>query len=899
MKSHFFTLIVLAIVILIAGCSSITDSNPTEGPLNQTTENSLSPIPIIGQSIDTATGLLGAYTLALSNDGLSADLVPVRSSALGESFIVSGMGFFTMTPCTDCLKIKNISLNTSGNVVLGFVIKHPFPMGNEIKPPNARNRKDLDIFDVALLVKPADVTSVFYSKIKAGVYTGILANADGYTTELGSLLQDDSAIPFKICYEDANNNRFVMGIDYQPFQVEFIPGSGLVFDLYLTMGYGAAAKKSTFMYPVYYIPEFNRKQAWKVMVTPPEGQDPPLLGNTWDSTDIATEYPVTIDIYDWNQGAIIAGTYPDPDNTDHISAASDISSVAVEIPGMTSTAILATTEDIFTNGWDDPITYTANIANANALPAGIYTGLVKVTDSRVPADSSAPYTPGTLVHTPDGILLDWYQIPEFATYQTFTATVVEAVPCDSPVPTSIVPSTFYTTPGIYDDITIYGNYFTGSGGVTDVYLDNLTDQFHASDINVVSDTELTCDFDVSTAPLGSYDVVVVTACEGRASLVTIEEMASDYPEWRCFQYNEANIGTHLVNQNFDPSSYTLKWYKSRTGLKYAGPVVTENYVYATENNTFYANTSMKIVCYDINNLGNIVWEQPINPSGYSAYRAFSSPCWVDDGEDGRLVVGGEKVWCFDALTGDVEWEYGDAYHFYGASPKYYDGKIFISSNNGYIHCINPDNGSWIWSSLPGTSGGEATPTIIDGLIYVGYGHKITCLYADTGVTKWQSADYGACTHWDSPCVVGDRLYYASIEHVFTCLSTVDGSFIWNYSGAGQWISSTTAWIDPSDDTPVLFFTSAWSSDPGIFALKDFGSHGEIFWQSPNFYSDSSPVIINDVVYAGNTSGDWYGYTVDTGTQVFHETLSGAARSAAGFAFDRMVVPTENGLYVFE
>ena len=64
------------------------------------------------------------------------------------------------------------------------------------------------------------------------------------------------------------------------------------------MSYGASSRMSTRLQPVYYVPEFNKKAPWRIEVIPPEGDDPPAVGNTWDNSDTTTEYNVTINIYD-------------------------------------------------------------------------------------------------------------------------------------------------------------------------------------------------------------------------------------------------------------------------------------------------------------------------------------------------------------------------------------------------------------------------------------------------------------------------------------------------------------------------------------------------------------------------------------------------------------------------
>jgi len=412
MKIARFLAILLVILVLV-GCSK--NKSPVTNAISDEFTDSSSKLPIIAYDGYSALGLFGAYTLAISPENESVELTPMRSLDLGESYLVSGMAYFTVAPCSDCLVTSSLTWFGKDQLSLGMKIKHPFPKGNPSEPPTARNRLDLDVFDLALLVHPKNVSPESYTL--ADAYTDLLYNADGFSCELYNVIHDGAALPYVICYENSANNRFAMGTGYQSFEVVLNLTGTLFFDLYLTMGYGASAKKPERLNPTYYVPEFNRKAAWRIDVNPPQ----------WDEGDTITLKSVTIDIYDWNHGATVAGVYPDPGHTDHLSATSNIASVVVEIPGMTTAAtVAASTTDPSHNGWNNPMTYFADIANENDLPEGAYLGLVKVTDSRVPGSSSTGGETDTLVHTDDGSELKWYRIPEFATYQTFHARVVSA-----------------------------------------------------------------------------------------------------------------------------------------------------------------------------------------------------------------------------------------------------------------------------------------------------------------------------------------------------------------------------------------------------------------------------------------------------------------------------------------
>jgi len=402
--------------LLIIGCSS---GNPVT-----TQQVNLPQNPIV-----TSSNILGVYELTIKTDSISAELNQKRLSSIGESWIVSGKSFFDTFPCRDCFRISGLGYE-DGKIIIRFSIRHPFPKGNPALPPTGKNRLDLDLFDVALLVFPYFKQPTHMPLANIDIYDGILSNADGYTTELANLIGDNAAIPYVLAVDDSRTdppsntfNRFEMGSE-EEFEAGFpvADGEELSFALYLTFGYGASATLENRLNPTYYNPEFNRKAAWKVEVIPPNGTNPPAQGNTWDDFDSSTEYNITVKVYDWQIGANVDTNLTNP--TD-IYSASDVDYVGVEIPGMTN-SIKQVDGDSYVPGGtgmpDSPLVYKIPIANENLLAAGEYVGLVKVHDERVPQD----FTQGRdyLIHSPDGVTLNQIQIAGYRTYQTFLATVV-------------------------------------------------------------------------------------------------------------------------------------------------------------------------------------------------------------------------------------------------------------------------------------------------------------------------------------------------------------------------------------------------------------------------------------------------------------------------------------------
>lgn len=371
-------------------------------------------------------------------------------------------------------------------------------------------------------------------------------------------------------------------------------------------------------------------------------------------------------------------------------------------------------------------------------------------------------------------------------------------------------------------------------------------------------------------------------------------------EWACFQYNASNIGRNPNAQNFDPTDFTELWYTPISDwFKVPGPAVTENYIYVTANNTYYSNSSHYIYCLEINNGGSIKWQHQINP-GADYGRSMTSPVWFDDGADGRVIVGGDRVWCLDAETGAVEWEYGIAYPWVRSNFKVYEGRVYGAADF-MMHCIDAATGAQVWLGDPGYAADEVVPAVVDGRVYFGSADTFTCLDADDGSQIWHTTGVEGQGYWNGPLVVNNRIYLASHYQTLSCIDADNGDLLWEYteSTTAGWASGCTYWKDPADEKIVVYFGAGFTNG-GCYGVKDQGDHPELFWKSFDFYSDASPVYDDGVIYCGDTYNDQlYGFDAATGAQIFQQPVTGGVRAAVGFAFGRMAVVTEAGVYCFE
>jgi hypothetical protein len=407
---HVSIICVLILLSIFTGCSS--GVNPINTSLDQQ--------PIIAQAgdIQSGTAMLGAYSVALNTTTFDCEMTPLRSSTISESNMINGMSFFTWFPCTNCFSVDGVR-GEPGEIMIDFYIQHPMFPGDPSFPPSGTNRLDLDVFDLALVIKPSS-TPQYYPLLNQNVMADICMFTSGYTSELSNVFSTPAnvALPYYLVVDDNGTgtltyNKFPMGQNTHCATSFKYSTTMLYFDVYLTMGYGASATFWTRLTPKYYNPEFNRKAAWKVSVS--------ALG-AWQH-DQTTPVNVRVEVWDWQQGATVCpGNLADAP-TDQIFIQSDVNIVQIEIPGMAPYPFGTNVYDSGTGSYNDPLVYTIPVYNDNLLPDGTYIGLVKVSDTRSPESANINSPWDTMISSSDGKMLSKHLMPEYATFQTFTAIV--------------------------------------------------------------------------------------------------------------------------------------------------------------------------------------------------------------------------------------------------------------------------------------------------------------------------------------------------------------------------------------------------------------------------------------------------------------------------------------------
>ena len=455
--------IIFAAIILIMGVGC---SNSGMKALHQSVDGSVpaldenhSPFPHVVASKDAYGGsgnaVLGAYEGHIELPSLEYSFTPLRrSDAIGDSFQVDLTYFFDGIPCGNCIRIGHLEINSDGNLVIRFELKHPFPA--------VGNRLDLSLFDVrGILVNKnphlttfikilADMNSDSTPETSVAGDINFLLNADGYSTFFDIVTEDYLGLnipgnlnPYKLFFvnpiqgnfnplypngvENINqpigHNVFAHGVDFnddgakQDYIVKAGPGTSIDFIFILESAYGQGAtfantvnkpndpgsRKS----PKFFVPEFNRKEAWKV--------ETQIIENRLQPFEAASGAIIQVKACDWQAGKTPSGNYGPNGAFDDIRHKSDVESVTLDIPGMINLVQSKTLADATGNGSaTSPYIWTFTVLNELESLPGDYYGMVAVRDQICSElDGTTP---------PFGVKEDSKPMDfrEFVTYNIFT-----------------------------------------------------------------------------------------------------------------------------------------------------------------------------------------------------------------------------------------------------------------------------------------------------------------------------------------------------------------------------------------------------------------------------------------------------------------------------------------------
>lgn len=234
------------------------------------------------------------------------------------------------------------------------------------------------------------------------------------------------------------------------------------------------------------------------------------------------------------------------------------------------------------------------------------------------------------------------------------------------------------------------------------------------------------------------------------------------------------------------------------------------------------------------------------------------------------------VFALDAVTGELIWSYYVNDHVDDAV-TWYDGMIFVAADSAF--CLDALTGERIWAYKPSTSSFKmnGTPAVGEGVAYFSYAPDwssmdIYALDAFSGEEIWCSQ----LPSYSTGCVTlhGNRLYVPTYNGDLYALDTADGSILWSNgeSVSGYWDSSPVVVDD------VIYICGFDGIARGINC-----NTGTTIWSTPvsSWYIAATPAFANGRLFFADQVDSFHCLESDYGSQVW--SVPGVQHGSPGIA----------------
>ena len=317
--------------------------------------------------------------------------------------------------------------------------------------------------------------------------------------------------------------------------------------------------------------------------------------------------------------------------------------------------------------------------------------------------------------------------------------------------------------------------------------------------------------------------------------------------------------------------------------------------------------SIDAVSYQINNghSGFVVFKSAtLPPSASWSVNLGGEPSYA-------LIVGGvvyvtasvngnSQLFALNGSTGATVW---GPIAFTGATGITYDaGMLFVDSGSfittGILTALDAGTGNPIWSAtVPGQFATQSPPVAAEGLVYTLDDGVLTAFNETNGAQVWQQNVSGTN---GAPAVTVDGVYAAPVCYAFD-LQPATGTVIWSNNtgceggggntpvvGSGRMYAPLSPGYYAGNvytaETGQVVGAFSASAPPAISASSVFTlnnstlqgtalSNNQILW---SFAGDgaltNSPIVVNNYVFIGSSSGNLYALNATTGAQVWTTNL---------------------------
>jgi eukaryotic-like serine/threonine-protein kinase len=369
-------------------------------------------------------------------------------------------------------------------------------------------------------------------------------------------------------------------------------------------------------------------------------------------------------------------------------------------------------------------------------------------------------------------------------------------------------------------------------------------------------------------------------------------------DWSMFRRDLSRTGVSDVAQTAPAGK--IKWTFAAGDVIHSSPAVVDGIVYfGSRDRHFYAVDAQT---------GTLVW-------------SFPTGSWV---ESSPVVVGGvvyfgcndAKIYALDAKTGTKIWDFTAVYAI-RSSPAIADGVLYIGTDDHHVYALDAATGKLKWRKSTDNLVISA-PAVANGIVAVGCSDGVFYTFnAGNGQPRLQYDALAAIN--GSPAIRNGVAYFVDIGGTFTAMDISGKNWVWENKLKQYWNAAFLYGIAPRPPIPSGFLwsvplafvpgTASSVALSGDFAYMGLGNSvisvnlvtKKMAWQlKTTAMVNSSPAILDDVLYIGGNDGLLYAINKTTGEKLWDINFGAAITSSPAVAGGMLYIGCDDGkLYAIE
>ena len=257
-----------------------------------------------------------------------------------------------------------------------------------------------------------------------------------------------------------------------------------------------------------------------------------------------------------------------------------------------------------------------------------------------------------------------------------------------------------------------------------------------------------------------------------------------------------------------------------------------------------------------------------------------------------------SIYAIDAATGKRLWLSSSSFPLFG-TPAVEGGTVYVCDGGGFLHALSEGRreggdrdeaarpaGEFLWQ-VRGHAGFTASPTVVDGTVYLGtYEGDLHAFDATDGTPLW--VDILGDNVDVAPAVSGGTVYATVPRGVVYALDAESGERIWQTPlrvalTKAPVVYEGSVFVGSSD-------TSRYGQETRVFSL-DAGT-GEREWDAPlDGGSSGSPAVIDGIALFATWGGVLHAFDADDGTERWRVSLEHGITTAPVVAGSRAYIGT--------